>query len=336
MFSPSSGVAVARVTAAGNAAVYLARTNDGGRSWHELSAFPRSLTLPAVPPPPIAFAPSGAGYLLDPASGEVLFTGDAGVHWARVAIPGRARSITDAAGSLWATTASCGVPATIPAFCATDLVAVPFGKLRPFSVTTIPTIGPVRSARRHHSPWAANLLASPAAGAAVFVEGGEGGPTSLLETPDGGRSWRLVADPCHHLVPTSLVAPSPHRWILCCSLNAGMNHDTNEIYASTSGGRRWRLVAATNETGSLRAGAVSGALDFRLVVSRNGGLLWLLSTVGPVSVSADDGRTWRASAHVSGGFDSSFATAGATAAWLADPGRGLYRTLNGRNWRLLR
>lgn len=332
MFSPAIGVGVVRVR---GAHAYLAETSDGAATWQPLGALPHSLALPAVPPPRIVFVHPAEGYVLDPENGEIFFTADAGTRWAPLSVPGRATQIARGGRWLWVTTSVCAADTQIPAFCASDLVRLDFGSTKASAVTTVPTIGPVRRAH-HHAPWAATVLARPSATAAVYLEGGEGGPTSLLETPNGGRSWHLLADPCKHLVPTALATPPGGPWTLYCSLDGGMNQGTNKIFTSRRDGTGWRLVAAADARGRLHVGRVTDEMAFRIVASGDGSLLWLFSTVGPVSVSGDGGRRWHQMRTVEGGFDSSFSTAGSVDAWIAQPGKGIFRTLDGRHWQLLR
>ena len=337
MFSTTLGVAVARTATTGAlTGSYLTETTDGGVRWRALATLPPSLALPAVPPPSIAFLSPSQGYVLDPESGALLYTADAGLHWTSVAVPGRPTHLTLVGGVLWVTSADCAPGTTIPDFCRTDLVRIAMGATQPTAVHSVPTLGPVRTAARHRAPWAATLLDWIAGHTAVFAEGVQGEPTSLLATTDGGRSFHLLTNPCTHLGLGGLAVRRRGQWILYCSLGAGQDRGTNEIWSSADDGRRWRLLAETTTGHHHNIGRIGGVVAFELHASNNGRVLWLLSGVGAVQESNNGGHSWHTAKGVTAGYDSPLATAGPRAAWLADPGVGIYRTLNGKRWRLLR
>lgn len=69
-----------------------------------------------------------------------------------------------------------------------------------------------------------------------------------------------------------------------------------------------------------------------LTMSGNGQDLWMLGAVCCVVESTDGGTEWRPISLQTGGYPADIVTAGPTEAWLALPGTGLYRTVNGITW----
>ena len=97
----------------------------------------------------------------------------------------------------------------------------------------------------------ARLLVRFGPRSAVFAEGSEGSPSSLLFTGDDGLHWTVLTDPCDGTSPTGLVAPTSTKWDLYCQLSGGMNQGRTRLYASTDRGETWMLVAE----GSVESGA---------------------------------------------------------------------------------
>lgn len=71
-------------------------------------------------------------------------------------------------------------------------------------------------------------------------------------------------------------------------------------------------------------------------VGSTGQYLWEFDEGGALSESSDGGREWVDVPRVKYGTNGVIATYGAHEAWHVVSGRGIYRTLNGRVWKLLK
>jgi photosystem II stability/assembly factor-like uncharacterized protein len=171
----------------------------------------------------------------------------------------------------------------------------------------------------------------------IFTDGDTLGtkPATLWLTDDAGATWRPLRNPCGQLLVSDVLTTPANRWVLYCSLDGGMNQGTNELFSSSNDGRTWNLFAAANEGRNLHVGHFDDGMSAVLASSGDGADLWQESTVGGLSESDNGGVTWR---NLSGGprAQAPIDNLGATAAWLVQPGTGIWRTRNGTTWSLLR
>jgi photosystem II stability/assembly factor-like uncharacterized protein len=125
-----------------------------------------------------------------------------------------------------------------------------------------------------------------------------GYPGHLVATTDGGRSWRLVEQPCRTLANFS--GPTAHRrstpvnylsdvwfasvdvgWALCAG-DGAMDSAPVAVFATTDGGATWQRREASWD-------AEPGGLQF---LPDGRGWRWPYD-IGSVMRSADGGATWR-------------------------------------------
>jgi photosystem II stability/assembly factor-like uncharacterized protein len=166
----------------------------------------------------------------------------------------------------------------------------------------------------------------------IISEGGEGGPTTLLQTADDGRTWQQLADPCQDLVVVSLVAATASRWNLYCTLDGGMNQGTVELFTSTDVGQLWTLTAEGRPEGQ-QTGTIGDGLALDLAASGDGTVLWLPNSAGGLAVSTDGGVQWTDTDISSRRSEALIATAEDHQAWLPVPFDGLWHTTDGTHYR---
>ena len=131
-----------------------------------------------------------------------------------------------------------------------------------------------------------------------FVGGGNGqsnDPGSLYRTLDGGATWQRLNLPAKTAMVWSLSCPTSSDCVALAGLvpaqiPMGAGSDGFRVIVSTDGGRRW---AVSYSSANYTPGTVSCAGEHCVVASRPNQDLPALGT-GPVLISDDGGRTWRA------------------------------------------
>jgi photosystem II stability/assembly factor-like uncharacterized protein len=348
MFSPESGVAISQVPPATSGRVDyrydLVRTTNGGVTWTITGAIPATLTPSALTASLIlmltmAFATPSKGYVALTGSRHVEFTDDGGRRWSVLEVPDPileapepSSAVTIDDRSLWITTTRCRNKNDNTSFCPTDLVVYPLGHRTPQAIHTVPTIGPTLDAG-FHSKTFSSILWSRQGNEGLFSVGSEVSQATLLQTLDAGKSWKVITDPCTDTWIAGLVQRDATSWVLYCNLDGGMHEGYNELWSTNDAGQEWAHVGQGSIEGPRpNIGSIGSGIADDLTVSGNGQVLWMLGSVGGIAVSADGGTDWQAIALQTGGYPGDIVTAGTTEAWLALPGTGLYRTLNGTTW----
>src|SRR5579875_4018852 len=160
--------------------------------------------------------------------------------------------------------------------------------------------------------------------------------SSVLETTDSGTSWHHLGDPCASLPDQQLSAVNANvLWLACGSEPAG-NIQAKSVYFSPDAARTWQQTASVGLTKPASAGSLgrSGYIVGLAAVSAKD--LWLALSRGPVEVTTDQGRTWRAAFSLpsgSGGAEQ-VTFVDATHGW-ALTAQGLWRTTDGLRWESL-
>lgn len=116
---------------------------------------------------------------------------------------------------------------------------------------------------------------------------------ALRVTHDGGKTWRILDDPCNRTVTynayADLVTPKLW-WIVCVGLPAGGTME-KAVFRTRDGGRTWRAGAAnlTLPGGPVQRGIAFNGYPNGLAFAKNGfGLL--TESQGTLFVSRDGGR----------------------------------------------
>jgi photosystem II stability/assembly factor-like uncharacterized protein len=341
MFNPESGVALVPMspaTAEPHRYRYaIVRTVNGGIRWNMTGSLPLILTR-TMPTGGLngllsmAFATPSKGYVSLIGSRHAEFTTDGGRTWSILKISDPISAITFEDQSLWIITTDCQNKNDNPSLCSSGLVVYPFGHRAPEAMYTVPTTGPVLTSGVHSKTFQATLW-SRRSEEGLFSEGGEGLRSTLLETLNAGGTWAVVIDPCTQTSIAGLVQRDAANWVLYCNLDGGMHQGYNELWSTTDAGQHWVLVGEGSEQGSIpTVGNIGDGMTDDLTVSGNGHELWMLGSVDGIVESADGGTNWQETDLQTGGYPGDIVTAGPIDAWLALPGIGLYRTVNGTTW----
>jgi photosystem II stability/assembly factor-like uncharacterized protein len=293
----------------------LARTDDGGRSWHGVPA-------PVTGPPDgasgvgqLRFLNTGDGWAFGP---QLWATHDGGQHWARIPTHGMRVTALETSGSTaYAVWASCsGGGASFAADCTSfTLYSSPAG-----SDSWQPVPGATGGLTAGGAPSSAQLLLT---GATSYLLPPSG---VLLAAPaTGGAQWQPVTGGLLNAAPCSPGAPgqasgallavtgTDHLVIMCPGAGSGSG-SAGSLYASADGGKTWQPAgqAAVPGTAASLSGSLSGAL--------------VLATSKGIGISADGGASWQP-ARVAGSPPGGFSYVGMTTATQgvavpADPGQG--------------
>lgn len=245
-----------------------------------------------------AFISPEVGYVID--STGALFTDDAGRTWSKVLTSGGPLSISVKGRVVWIPVEYCKHSA-MQGPCSTHLDTYQVGALAPKSVASVPQEQPFFS------------QVGPVAGYA-FGSGGISG--KVYVTTNSGRTWRSMANPCESGQITGGSAVSSTRLFLYCGLGPTV------LYSSSDGGATWQRRSESPGDG---LGAAVGS---------SGEFLWQLNP--GLWESGDGGRSWTPVSGVTYGPSGDIVTYGAHEAWHVVPGHGIYRTLNGTSWDLLK
>jgi len=124
---------------------------------------------------------------------------------------------------------------------------------------------------------------------------------ALQATHDGGRTWRLLADPCNHAVTYNAYAAlvtAKLWWIVCVGVPAGGTAD-KAIFSTRDGGKTWQTGAANLGPPHVRVHGGVGLIGSpdELAFAPNG--FGLLTEVhGTLYVTRDGGRHFDAKREV--------------------------------------
>jgi hypothetical protein len=300
MLTSKIGVGVAPITTFSGRLVraYLVRTNDGGETWRVTGVFPNGFY-----PWTTGFTTPDAGYVIN--GSGVLFTSNAGQTWAYVKATGGPLSISVKGRVIWIPVEDC-VTNAMQGPCSTHLDSYGAGDLTPSSVTSLRTDQPVLA---HVGPTSGYAFGSSGVSGDVFI------------TSNSGVTWRSVTSPCQgHPVTEGSVA-SLTRLSIICEVGSG-GSEAPVLFGSLNEGRTWTRV---NDVPAIVPGDE---------VASAGSFMWVFAPT--LHESSDGGRNWTVVANVKYGPSGDITTFGASEAWHPVPGHGIYRTLNGRTWKLLR
>ena len=245
----------------------LEQTVDGGQHW-VVSAAP---DLPAYPVDGssgwhLRFGTILDGWLYGP---QLYATHDGGQTWT-LARSSPIVSLASAGQFVWALEGSC------PNGCSLSLQRSADAG-RSWSGVNLPQLG--------HAGFAVQARADATHGwiLAWGLETQTG--ATLLQTSDGGSSWRALPAPCTPSLGSSgvVAASSPlNVWVVCGGV-PGAGQQLKQLSRSVDGGAHW-MTSDLSSSGYVGDLAVTSATR-----------AWLAFGRGPLSMTVDGGRTWRTS-----------------------------------------
>jgi hypothetical protein len=165
----------------------------------------------------------------------------------------------------------------------------------------------------------------------------------LAYTPDSGRTWTVLPDPCATASGSEIAGSgTDDLWLICGSPpSAGIQEKS--LYRSYDGGRTWALDSTTNPpAGGIGGIPINGYVAPTSLGHRNLAVVssteaFLFPDRGLVAETTDGGHTWRGvpSLHGfdGGGSGGDIVFADATHGWIDEPNTGVWRTTDGVNWK---
>ncbi|MHB1988633.1 MAG: sialidase family protein [Acidimicrobiales bacterium] len=334
---------------------HLARSLDGGRRWYLAGAsFPFAAGYAEV-----QFISVLTGYAFGPAG--LAVTHDGGSTWqAGASLGGTLERIIPIGDNVWATYAVCHGPPEAATPCNVRLAVSKDGGLRWHTAA--------RGSPLTEAISGGDVLARDTLDEAYVVSYGVSGG-GLAMTPDSGRTWRRLPDPCSKWRTVDMAVLSGGQlWMICGGAPVlGGTASAKAVLRSYDYGERWVLQSSTGfgpPIADLGAGAKDTAPTRPAGPGHNGrsargrgvvGQLWYsgqlseLATISPVTawigvsgvgvlVSFDSGKNWqlatdmRASEH---GVGVGVTFNDAVHGWAIDFHQGVWATSDGVHWRLL-
>ena len=128
-------------------------------------------------------------------------------------------------------------------------------------------------------------FASPLVGWAVEL-------TRIVSTRDGGRSWRVLRDPCGRYDTIEVSLPSATRGWVVCSSQPGAGMQPKGVWSTRDAGASWQLVTRASPWGKrVGRGLSVGGYPAGIAMTAAGrGWLWM--SRGSFYATRDGGRTW--------------------------------------------
>ena len=308
MLSATNGVGVASIVTYSGRLVraYLVRTNDAGATWKVSGVLPKGFY-----PWTTAFSNSREGYVTG--TSGALFTDNGGLTWSVVELKYSPLAISINHGDVWVA-AENYCPSMTPSTtkgpkCGTYLESFRLGNLTPSSTSWVPSDQPVVTQVGADSGYAVG--SDNFAGRVYF-------------TGNSGASWRTVNTPrgCHQISGDSVMSST--ELLTYCELGSAGNPGPTVTYATTNGGVTWDKVDTAPGMGLQAGTGVTGRFLFEF----NG--------EAKLFESSNYGVNWTEVPAVRFGATGVIATYGVHEAWHVVTGRGIYRTLDGKTWRLLK
>jgi hypothetical protein len=120
------------------------------------------------------------------------------------------------------------------------------------------------------------------------------GPTGIVLTSDGGRSWHRIRSPCRDWMQASVSFPRPDRaWALCLG-QPGVGSQEKAVYESRDRGRTWHARAETIVFGHRRVHGGISFYGYPLAISFAGdGTGLLVESRGTLYTTRDGGLHWQ-------------------------------------------
>jgi photosystem II stability/assembly factor-like uncharacterized protein len=314
---------------------YLVSTTDQGTRWRLGPRVPLPPTKGAGPyrVPLVDFVAPSIGYVgeQEGVGGDVQVTTDAGAHWTKLRAPGVGEAFAVSGATAAVVTSSCHNAEE--SNCSERLSLFHDGSATPYDSHRLPQL--VSGGVSQLYPE----LTAISATAYMFVDGQSfGRPSTILETANGGDTWRRIPDPCGKIQVNQLLAESTSSWLLACWQDEGMSQGPGSLWQTTNSGVNWSSIRDTVRTGTgltnvgVDASVLSYNNDYRIIYGT------VYSPAGGLEYSVDGGRRWTFEPDPDmndGGAAESLATFGSSGAVLDELHGELFRTLNGTSWTAL-
>jgi len=314
---------------------YLVSTMDQGTRWRLGPRVPLPPTKGAGPYqiPLVDFVTPSTGYVGEQqgVGGDVYVTTDAGANWTKLRAPGVGEAFAVSGSTAAVVTSSCHN--ADGSNCSARLSLFHDGSATPYESHRLPQLVSGGVSQLYPELTAINATSY------VFVDGQSfGRPSTILETANGGATWRRIPDPCGKIQVNQLLAESTSSWLLACWQDEGMSQGPGSLWRTTNSGVNWLSIRGTVHAGT---GLTNVGVDAS-VLSYDGNDRFIYGTVfspaGGLEYSVDGGRSWIFNSDPNmndGGAAESLATFGSSGAVLDELHGELFRTLNGTSWTAL-
>lgn len=313
---------------------YLVSTTDQGTRWRLGPEVPLPPTKGAGPyhVPLVDFVTPSIGYVgeQEGSGGDVQVTTDAGAHWTNLRAPGVGVAFAVSGETAAVVTSLCH---NADGECPAALSLFRDGSATPYESNRLPLQIPAGLSQLYPELTAINPTTY------VYVEGQNFGPPSIiLETANGGATWRRIPNPCGKIAANQLLAESGSRWLLACWQDEGMSQGPGGLWRTTDSGVNWSSIRGTGFPAErlTNVGVDASILSY----DSNDRIIYgtVYSPAGGLEYSVDGGRRWTLEPDPNmndGGAAESLATFGASGAVLDELHGELFRTLNGTSWTAL-
>src|ERR1700677_1071724 len=336
--SPSLGYGIAANSYEGRSKhasepFYLVSTTDQGTRWRLGPEVPLPPTTGAGPyhVPLVDFVTPSVGYVgeQEGSGGDVQVTTDAGAHWTKLRAPGVGEAFATSGETAAVVTSLCH---NADGMCPAALSLFHDGSATPYESNRLPLQVPAGLSQLYPELTAISPTTY------VFVGGQSfGRPSPLLETVNGGDTWRRLPDPCGKIQVNQLLAESSSRWLLACWQDEGMSQGPGGLWRTTDSGANWSSIRDIHTGAGLTNVGVDASVLFydgkdRIIYGT------VYNPAGGLEYSVDGGRRWTFEPDPDmndGGAAESLSTFGSTGAVLDELHGELFRTRNGTSWAAL-
>ena len=315
---------------------FITFTRNAGTSWQVVAPLPTALWGPLV-----TFISPSVGYVAGyQQAHSLLVTTDGGHRWRAVHVAGEPLTLTSSGSTVWVTSQVC-VPADngTSSMCPTTLSVFRPGATIPTNAAMIPTdeavLGSLKKIDGAMAPTviSTQLLAQYGSMTGLASQG-EDAPEVLVQTSNGGHTWRTIATPCWGKGQILARVVTPSTWYLFCAQDGGMEQGNDYIYRTTTAGHSWNLLAQGHIEG-LNTNGLRDNVPEVVGSNASGSVVWFSDITGVIVSSADGGQSWqnryegrlRAPEWTNQGFD----TVG-NSVFEASPYGGVLHSTNGLTW----
>ncbi|HVF06756.1 MAG TPA: YCF48-related protein [Frankiaceae bacterium] len=246
----------------------VARTTNGGRTWHALPALKnvKSGEDDGDSVRAIRFGNQNDGWIFGP---TLYATHNGGQSWKQIPTDGDVVALEQTRGTTWLVVSSCEAGG-----CKLSLWTAPSSS----DSFTLRSVIPGTDANEK------TYQLVRAGSAHGWVSGWGNGDSEILRTTDGGKTWQQVANPCKtqgNYRQRLSRYDTQHLWLVCAS-DAESDTQVSSVYHSSDAGSHW---------GSKNAGPKNAApTDLQAFGARQ---LGVLATTEGLLRTNDGGITWR-------------------------------------------